>query len=184
MYYLLVESTPLALIAACSILQLRYTAKLIFSMRQQWRISMPFTNIPEAYYVWASMKDRCYNPNNRQFRDYGGRGITVCDRWLSSYHDFISDMGPRPEKHSIDRIDNNGNYEPGNCRWADKKTQQRNQRRAVFVEIEGKTYRAIELAEEFGLKTDTIVSRAKNGMSYADVTFKGKHRDLSGLSKG
>lgn len=145
---------------------------------------MPFKNVPPVYYVWTAMKDRCYNRNNRQYPDYGGRGIVVCDRWLSSYHDFAADMGERPQNHSIDRIDNDGNYEPGNCRWADKSTQQRNRRVAVFVEIEGQTYRAIELAERFGLKTDTIVARAAKGMTYADVTFKGKHMNISGFAKG
>lgn len=86
------------------------------------------TGTPE-YASWNAMRNRCLNPENSHFRHYGGRGITICDRWLNSAEAFASDMGARPSfAHSLDRIDNNGNYEPANCRWATKSEQRRNQR--------------------------------------------------------
>ena len=93
-------------------------------------------------------------------------------------------MGPRPDGYSLDRIDNDGDYTPENCRWADRRTQQRNQRRAVYVEIEGRKYRAIELAERAGVKPDTIVDRAKKGLPLADVLSSVPLHDTSGLALG
>lgn len=145
---------------------------------------MPFKTKPPLYNVWQSMRDRCSNPRSKAFPDYGGRGIRVCERWQKSYADFASDMGPRPDGWSIDRIDNDGDYTPENCRWADKRTQQRNQRRAVYVEVEGVRYRAIELAERHGLKTETIVSRAARGLPFDQVIRPDKIYNLSGLAMG
>lgn len=81
------------------------------------------------YRSWYQMKSRCYDPNNTRYEGWGGRGIKVCDRWRNSFKAFYEDMGPKPTPtHSIDRVDNDGDYTPDNCRWATRAEQQRNKR--------------------------------------------------------
>lgn len=116
------------------------------------------------YYVWCSMKQRCLNPNVINWPDYGGRGITVCDRWRDSFEAFFADMGPRPSpQHSIDRIDPNGNYEPKNVRWADPKTQAQNKRCALEIMIDGASIPLADAASNAGLKYSTVRARMKKG---------------------
>ena len=122
---------------------------------------MPFKNPHPLYTVWQGMKRRCYNKGFKQYSSYGGRGIKVCDRWKNSFASFIQDMGERPDGYSIDRIDNDGDYSPENCRWASRRTQSLNRRDTRIVTINGVDYKAHVLSELSGLKTDTIMERAK-----------------------
>ena len=115
---------------------------------------------------------RCHGPgNNPGYDSYGGRGIKVCERWRNSFADFLSDMGRRPSpKHSLDRWpDLNGNYEPGNCRWATRIEQARNRRSSVFIEYKGKRRSLLELCEEFGVRYPTAKNRLKSGWSEEDL---------------
>ena len=103
------------------------------------------------YRAWAKMKERCRNPNNKDWHNYGGRGIRVCDSWVDDFEVFYADMGPKPSRsHSIDRIDVNGNYEPGNVRWATKSEQMQNVRHNVRVEFEGETLALIQDRRDVG----------------------------------
>ncbi len=119
------------------------------------------------YNSWGCMIQRCTNPNNDEYHNYGGRGITVCQRWRDSFEVFLADMGPRPTpKHSIDRFPNaNGNYEPGNCRWATQKEQMNNARCTTFLEWQGQRRSLSEWAEITGFSKDAIRSRLRHGWS-------------------
>jgi hypothetical protein len=113
----------------------------------------------KAYISWCNMKRRCFDQSNKRFNRYGGRGITVCDRWVNSFENFIEDMGEPPVGHSLERIDNNGNYCPENCRWASRSDQMKNRRNAVLITYNGKTQNLVDWANETGLKPDTIAAR-------------------------
>jgi hypothetical protein len=145
---------------------------------------MPFKNPHPLYKVWMDMRVRCRNPKNKAWVRYGGRGIHVCPEWDKSFAQFVADMGPRPDGFDLDRINHDGNYEPSNCRWIDHKTNCRNQRRQSFVTIGGEQYRTIELADKAGLKADTILERAKSGLSLEQVTSPERRRSLAGLALG
>ena len=109
------------------------------------------------YIAWCSLKGRCLNPNDAGYKNYGGRGIRICDRWLNSFPNFLEDMGERPtKKHSIDRIDNDGNYESGNCRWATRLEQGRNKRNVRLITINGKTKCITEWVEFLGLNQNDV----------------------------
>ncbi|MCY1042702.1 hypothetical protein OV208_15360 [Corallococcus sp. bb12-1] len=110
------------------------------------------------------MLTRCTNSNYPGFDKYGGRGITVCERW-TSFENFLADMGERPTGMTLDRIDNNGSYAPGNCRWATLKQQSRNKRSSRNVTIDGVTLTVAGWCERLGVKRATVYDRLKLGWS-------------------
>ena len=125
--------------------------------------SLGTTKTPE-YQAWLGLKTRCNDESSVHFRHYGGRGIKVCERWCTSFANFLADMGLRPSPtHSIDRIDNNGNYEPGNCRWATKKQQLRNKRTSRRIDFNGELLCVAEWADRLGLTQECIRGRLNRG---------------------
>lgn len=118
-----------------------------------------------TYNSWHKMKQRCLNPKNDEYSNYGGRGITVCERWLD-FENFLADMGPRPTGTSIDRFpDKNGNYEPGNCRWATAKEQNNNMRKNIFLEYGGTRLTVAQWARRLGISPGTLHGRLRSGWS-------------------
>jgi hypothetical protein len=126
--------------------------------------------------TWQSMKQRCLNPRHQAYANYGGRGITICDRWRHSFTTFLADMGPRPEGRTLDRVDNDGNYEPGNCRWATKSTQLSNRRPGLRREsstrsarrpatLDGVTRSLSQWAKSVGLSYCCVEKRLAKGWS-------------------
>lgn len=124
---------------------------------------MRFT--PE-YKSWCHMRDRCFNPNNPNYEDYGGRGITVYEPWITDFSLFYAEIGPRPgPEYTVDRIENkNGSYMPGNIRWATKKTQNRNRRDNVHLtSIQGETFLLCEWVEKLSMQNQTLRKMLRQG---------------------
>lgn len=117
----------------------------------------------KEYQTWVGIKARCINKKEPAYMNYGGRGIKICDRWKNSFENFYEDMGERPKRKSLDRIDNNGNYCKENCRWATRKEQQRNTRTNIMITYKGKTFCAKEWAEKLNIKYPTLYYRIKSG---------------------
>lgn len=113
--------------------------------------------VTREYKIWSNMKQRVLNQNNSDYKLWGGRGIQICDRWLNSFEDFLSDMGPCPPGLTIDRWPNpNGNYEPGNCRWATIQEQGNNRRTNHLLTLNGRTQTIAQWSRELGLKKVTL----------------------------
>lgn len=146
-------------ISSCRCLQ-RLGAKTRFTTHGKSRT-------PE-HKVWMGIIKRCQNPKAKNFVNYGGRGIKVCPRWLGrdGFANFLADMGPRPEElPEVDRIDNDGDYSPENCRWADRRTQARNRRGNHLITFDGRTQTLTAWAEETGLTRSALDARLDRGWS-------------------
>lgn len=122
------------------------------------------------YSRWNGIKQRCYNKKLHNFSRYGGSGITVCKRWLKSFDDFASDVGcPPDEKMMLDRIDNNGNYEPSNVRWVTPRQSSANRSNVTNLTIKGKTQNASDWSRETGISYAKIVARYRAGLSDDEI---------------
>lgn len=121
-----------------------------------------------TYVTWENMKCRCLNSRVPYYKTYGGRGIQVCDRWLT-FENFLADMGERPEGTSLDRIDNDGHYEPGNCRWVTKSEQQGNRACALNMTFNGRTQCVTHWAKEWGIPKSTAMYRYKKIAPFLDM---------------
>lgn len=119
--------------------------------------------LTSEYNSWRNMRDRCRYPSNEHWDLYGGRGITVCERWDTSFKNFLEDMGPKPKGQTIDRIDVNGNYEPGNCQWAAPKTQMRNMRNNRIINYLGRDMTLAEACELAGVPRTRVNARLRLG---------------------
>jgi hypothetical protein len=117
--------------------------------------------------AWNHMIQRCTNPKDKHYHDYGGRGITVCDRWLYSFDNFLLDMGDRPSsEHSLDRFpDHNGNYEPGNCRWGTRVQQAQGRRTVIWIKYDGERRCVAEWSRVTGIPRQTLLARYHKGWS-------------------
>lgn len=142
---------------------------------------------PAEYRAWSGMKVRCLNPNFKDWGLYGGRGISVCERWANSFEAFFQDVGPKPSaQHSLDRYPNgDGNYEPGNVRWATPKQQARNwSHRNHRYEFAGEALTLGEWAERLGIARESLRDRLSNGWSLERAFTRGAVRARTRTAKG
>lgn len=141
--------------------ELNSTPELAF-LKETKRSVHGYSRTP-TYQTWCSMYARCRNHSNPSYKDWGGRGITICKRWRI-FRNFLADMGERPSlKHSIERKNNDGNYEPNNCIWATRTIQARNTRATRWLTIGNETLSAAEWAERHSLRTSVVYDRLKRG---------------------
>jgi hypothetical protein len=155
------------------------------NMRHSAEVLKLLQQDPKLLQSWRSMRYRCANPSARYYHIYGGRGIKVCDRWLHSFENFALDMGARPTpRHTLDRIDVEGDYSPENCRWATPKEQGRNVRKNINVTIDGVTQCVSAWCEMFGVPATRTIARLHRGWPIERALFDparptGRKRGLS-----
>jgi hypothetical protein len=149
---------------SCGCLQRRQAAKqcVVMVVNHTTHGESRRGNRTVEFMTWEGMRRRCRNPKLKNFKFYGGRGISVCDRW-QTFENFLADMGRRPGPgHSLDRINNDGNYEPGNCRWATHKEQARNRRSNKYTLLNGERFTLAEAAEKTGKKYDAFYRMSRS----------------------
>lgn len=134
-----------------------------------------------TYKSWIDMIQRCTNTKNERYGDYGGRGIAICERW-HDFRNFLADMGEKPSGLTIERRNNNGNYEPDNCYWATYSQQVRNRRNSIILTYKGQTRHLIEWADHLGISYGILHSRWKRGWSVEEVLSRSLHQTKEGKS--
>jgi hypothetical protein len=136
-----------------------------------------------AYTTWRSMKSRCLNTRSRYYRYYGGRGITICERWMT-FKNFLADMGQPPDGLEIDRINNSGPYSPENCRWSSRTEQQNNRRVNRIFSVNDEAHTIAEWSRITGIHPNTITQRLDRGLPPSEVISPEKFCNITGLPKG
>lgn len=135
----------------------------------------------KEYIAWCNIISRCLNTKNKAYKDYGGRGITICEEWRNSYEAFLADIGVAPNKSlSIDRINNNGNYEPGNCRWATRLEQIRNRRKAAaaLIMYRGEELSLVNWCKRLTITYSIVRKHLDQGMAFDEIV-KNYHKLLT-----
>lgn len=133
-----------------------------------------------AYMSWYLARTRCHDRTAASYRDYGGRGIRMCARWRRSYACFLADMGPRPNGLQLDRIDNDGPYAPGNCRWATRIEQAGNKRNSRLITFRGETFCVSEWERRRGFPRKTVLGRLRLGWSVARALMEPLRQSVDG----
>jgi hypothetical protein len=132
------------------------------------------------YRIWKAMIQRCYNKNVPEFRNYGGRGISVCERWRHSFPNFLQDMGDKPSKnHSIDRIDNESGYFPENCKWSTRLEQANNKRNNILHSYKGQSKTLTQWSRHLGIDVEILVKEMKSCSCIEDFILKTKSMSFS-----
>jgi hypothetical protein len=186
-----VPNRPKAVLCRCvcgaelPILYVRLLQKRKRSCGCQWHPRPNAWKHKPEYVVWKSMLQRCYHPKSKRYARWGGRGIKVCQRWRESFLAFLEDMGPRPTPaHQIDRKNNDGHYEPTNCRWATRLEQARNQSTNRVIEFNGESMILKDWAERIGIKSVTLAYRLNRGWSVEDAMTKPLMTTSEAAAKG
>lgn len=122
-----------------------------------------------TYICWQSAKNRAFNVNGTDYQRYGGRGITMCQEWKDSFLTFLKDMGHVPDGYTLERIDNDGNYEPSNCKWANRKEQSNNTARNRYITYNDKTQTLAQWADEYGIEYMLLFNRLELGWEMDDA---------------
>lgn len=146
----------------------------------RFRHGKSFTRV---YGIWSGIKARCLNPNVKQYPDYGGRGITICERWMT-FDNFLSDMGDPPDGMSIERLNNDDGYHPGNCKWASRVEQGRNKRGNRIIEVNGVSKTLAEWADISGLSVGALWLRLAKGWGAEQAVTTPKITNRKGVPRG